>query len=53
MRTLTRWEPFRGATALQEQVNRLFNDVFERKSEESSLTAWRLRWISMKPSTNW
>jgi HSP20 family protein len=40
MRTLTRWEPFRGATSLQEQVNRLFNDVFERQGEESSLTAW-------------
>jgi HSP20 family protein len=40
MRTLSRWEPFRGASSLQEQVNRLFNDVFERKAEESSLTAW-------------
>ena len=40
MRTLARWEPFHGATTLQDQVNRLFNDVFERKAEESSLTAW-------------
>lgn len=40
MRTLTRWEPFRVATSLQDQVNRLLSDVFERKSEESSLTAW-------------
>ena len=40
MRTLTRWEPFRRATSLQDQVNRLFRDVLERKSEESSLTAW-------------
>ncbi len=40
MRTLTRWEPFRGVTSLQEQVNRLFNDAFERQGEESSLTAW-------------
>ncbi len=40
MRTLTRWEPFRGATTLQDQVNRLFNDVLERKREESSLTTW-------------
>src|SRR6058998_2366377 len=40
MRTLTRWEPFRGVTSLQEQVNRLFNDDFERRGEESSLTAW-------------
>ena len=40
MRTLTRWEPFRGATTLQDQVNRLFNDVFEGQGGESSLTAW-------------
>jgi HSP20 family protein len=40
MRTLARWEPFHGASSVQDQVNRLFNDVFERKSEESSLTAW-------------
>jgi HSP20 family protein len=40
MRTLSRWEPFRGATTLQEQVNRLFNDVFERNQHESSLSTW-------------
>jgi HSP20 family protein len=40
MRTLTRFEPFGGATSLQVQVNRLFSDVLERNSEESSLTAW-------------
>ena len=40
MRTLSRWEPFRGAATLQEQINRLFGDVFERTKEESSLTAW-------------
>src|ERR1700724_3338324 len=40
MRTLTQWEPFRGATTLQDQVNRLFNNVLERTGEESSLTAW-------------
>ena len=40
MKSLTRWEPFRGAATLQDQVNRLFSDVFERNSEESSLTAW-------------
>ncbi len=40
MRTLTRWEPFRGATSLQDQINRVFNDVLERTGEESSLTAW-------------
>jgi HSP20 family protein len=40
MRTLTQWEPFRGATTLQDQMNRLFNNVLERTGEESSLTAW-------------
>src|SRR5207247_10039195 len=40
MRTITRSEPFRGVNTLQHQFNRLFNDVFDRKGEESSLTAW-------------
>ena len=40
MRTIARWEPFRRATSLQDQVNRLFSDVLERGSEESSLAAW-------------
>jgi HSP20 family protein len=40
MRTIARWEPFRGVTTLQDQINRLFNDSFERAGEESNLTAW-------------
>jgi HSP20 family protein len=40
MRVLSRWEPSRGATTLQEQFNRLFGDVFERTGEESNLTSW-------------
>jgi HSP20 family protein len=41
MRTiLNRWEPFRGAATLQEQVNRLFGNVLEHSGEESSLTSW-------------
>jgi len=40
MRTIARWEPFRGVTTLQDQINRLFNEAFERKGEESSLSAW-------------
>src|SRR5579863_3166828 len=40
MRTLNRWEPFRGAASLQEQINRVFGDVLERSGEESNLTAW-------------
>jgi HSP20 family protein len=37
MRTLT---PFRGASTLQDQINRLFNDAFDRTEGESNLTAW-------------
>jgi HSP20 family protein len=40
MRAINRWEPFRGATTLQEQVNRLFSDVFERNHTASSLSTW-------------
>ena len=40
MRTIARWEPFRGATTLQDQISRLFSDSFERNTDESSLTAW-------------
>jgi len=40
MRNLSRFEPFRGASALQDQINRLFGDVFEGPSGESSLTTW-------------
>lgn len=38
--TINRWEPFRGASTLQEQVNRLFGNVLERAGEESNLTSW-------------
>jgi HSP20 family protein len=38
--TLNRWEPFRGAATLQEQVNRLFGNVLDHSGEESSLTSW-------------
>src|SRR5579863_8754179 len=37
MKTLT---AFRGQATLQDQINRLFNDAFERTSEESNLTTW-------------
>src|SRR5256886_5753135 len=40
MKALTSWHPFGRPTTLQDQVNRLFNDVLERTGEESSLTAW-------------
>jgi len=38
--TVNRWEPFRGAATLQEQVNRLFGHVLEHSGEESNLTSW-------------
>ena len=40
MRSLSRWEPFRGATTLQDQANRMFNELLGRPSEESSLSTW-------------
>ena len=41
MNTITRWEPFRGLSTLQEQMNRLFEDtLFRGRSDESALTAW-------------
>jgi HSP20 family protein len=41
MRTMNRWEqPLRGATTLQEQINRVFGDMVGRTGEESNLTPW-------------
>ena len=41
MTTITRWDPFRNISTLQEQVNRLFEDSFFRgRVDESSLAAW-------------
>jgi len=41
MRTMNRWEqPSRGATTLQEQMNRVFGDLVGRTGEESNLTPW-------------
>ena len=40
MKALNRWEPFRGVTTLQDQINRLFNDALDRTGEDSNLTAW-------------
>jgi HSP20 family protein len=37
MRTLS---SFRGTSTLQDQINCLFNDAFERTGQESNLTAW-------------
>ena len=40
MRTLTRWEPYRGVNSLQDQINRVFDEVVGRPATESSLSAW-------------
>lgn len=41
MTTITRWEPLRGISALQEQVNRLFEDkLFRGHADDSALTSW-------------
>jgi len=38
--TLAQFQPFRGASSLQEQINRLFNETFERGTDEANLTTW-------------
>jgi HSP20 family protein len=40
MRTIARFEPFRGVGTLQDQINRLFNESFDRSSQDGSLTTW-------------
>ena len=40
MRTMNRWEPSRGATTLQEQLNHVFGNMLERARDESNLTPW-------------
>ena len=41
MSSMTRWEPFRGLSALQEQVNRLFDDSFTgSRSSQAELASW-------------
>ena len=40
MRTISRFEPFRGISPVQDQLNRMFDRAFERVGEESSLSAW-------------
>jgi HSP20 family protein len=40
MNSVIRWEPFRNATTLQEQFNRLFESTFPGRASESALTTW-------------
>ncbi len=38
--TLARFEPSRGVSTPQDQINRLFNGAFDRTLQEANLTAW-------------
>jgi len=38
--TLTQFQPFRGVSTLQDQINHLFNEAFDRTSDEANLTTW-------------
>lgn len=37
---MSRWEPFRGLSGLQDQLNRAFEDFGGRGGSESALTTW-------------
>jgi HSP20 family protein len=38
--TLAQFQPFRGGSTLQDQINRLFDEAFDRTSGEANLTTW-------------
>jgi len=38
--SITRWDTYGGLSGLQEQVNRLFESTFPRRSDNSALTTW-------------
>jgi len=38
--SITRWDTYHGLGGLQEQVNRLFESTFPRRSDNSALTTW-------------
>ena len=40
MNSITRWDPFRNLSSLQEQVNRLFDSSFKATADNSALTTW-------------
>jgi len=40
MNSITRWDPFRNLSTLQEQVNRLFETSFKGNADNSALTTW-------------
>lgn len=38
--TLTQFQPFRSSQIFQDQIHRLFNEAFDRSSDEANLTTW-------------
>src|SRR3989449_11246041 len=40
MRSLTRWEPFRGVSTLQDQINRVFEGLTTGAGNDSALSTW-------------
>ncbi len=40
MQSITRWDSFRSFPTLQEQMNRLFEETFRGRTDESAMTAW-------------
>jgi HSP20 family protein len=40
MSTITRWHPYGGLTTFQEQMNRLLEDSFRGRTDESNMTTW-------------
>lgn len=40
MNSISRWDPFRGLSTLQDEVNRLFDSTVKGNSSSSTLTAW-------------
>jgi HSP20 family protein len=40
MNSITRWDPFRGLSTLQDEVNRLFDSTYKGNANSSALTAW-------------
>ena len=40
MSAITRWDPFHNLSTLQDQMNRLFETNFPRRSDQSALTTW-------------
>jgi len=40
MNAITRWDPFRNLSSLQEQVNRLFESNFQGQADKGALTTW-------------